>query len=154
MYQIAKKHFLFLPYKENRADNITKSMKKTVHILLPENFNTQIAYTGRKFSTYFRVNGKIKFDYQHDLVYHAKCPIELSDENYIVQSGRHITERVKVKYHNGREHKSHILKHSLGTGHEHVKISDFSIISKNFNGNKREPKNYRAVTYLTITSNT
>ena len=37
-----KKHFLLLLYKEKRADNIIKSMKKTVHKLLPETVNTQI----------------------------------------------------------------------------------------------------------------
>ena len=51
--------------------------------------------------------------------------------NYIGESGRRIAER--IKYHNGRDHKSHILKHSLETGHEHVISSDFSIISKNLN---------------------
>ena len=71
-------------------------------------------------------------------MYHAKCPSELCDENYVGESGRCIPERMKD--HNGRGNKSHILKHSLETGHEHVKSSDFSIISKNFNGNKSKRK--------------
>ena len=53
-------------------------------------------------------------------------------------SGRRITE--KVKDHNERDHNSHILKHSLETGHERVKSSDFLIIYKNFTGNKRKRK--------------
>ena len=113
-------------------------MKKTVHKLLPETVNTQIAYTGRKLSTCFQIKDKSKFDHQHDLVYDAKCPSELCDKNYIGESSRRIAERVKD--HNGRDHKSHILKHSLETGHENVKSSDFSIISKNFNGNQRKQK--------------
>ena len=49
-------------------------------------------------------------------MHHAKYPIELCDENYIgedvvLYSGRHIAE--KVKDHNGRDHKLHILKHHL-----------------------------------------
>ena len=71
-------------------------------------------------------------------MYHAKCPSESCDENYIGESGRRIAERVKD--HNGRDHKSHILKDSLETGHGHVISSDISIISKNFNGNKRKRK--------------
>ena len=114
-----KKHFLLLPYKGKRADNIIKSMKKTVYKLLPETVNAQIAYTGRKLSACFQIKDKSKFDHQHDLVYHAKCPSELCDENYIGESGRRIAETVKD--HHGRDHKSHILKHSLETGHEHVK---------------------------------
>ena len=71
-------------------------------------------------------------------MYHARCPSELCDENYIGESGRRIAERVED--HNGRDHKSDILKHSLETGHEHVKSSDFSFIFKIFSGNKRKPK--------------
>ena len=71
-------------------------------------------------------------------MYHVKCPSELCDINYIGESGRRIAERAKD--HNGRKHKSHILKHSLKTGNGHVKSSDFSIISKIFNGNKRKRK--------------
>ena len=67
-------------------------------------------------------------------MYHAKYPSELCGENYVGESGRRIAKR--VKYHNEREHKLHILKHSLETGHERAKSSDFSIIYKNFSGNK------------------
>ena len=40
-----------------------KSMKKTVHKLLPEILNTQIAYAGRKPSTYFQIKDNNKFDH-------------------------------------------------------------------------------------------
>ena len=113
-------------------------MKKTVHKLLRETINTQIAQKGRKLSTCFQIKNKSKFDHHHDFEYHAKFPSELCDKNYIGESGRRIAERIKD--HNGRGHKLRILKHSLETGHKHVKSSDFSIISKNFNGNKRKQK--------------
>ena len=35
---------------------------------------------------------------------------------------------------------NHTLKHSRETEHRHMISSDFSIISKNFNGNKRKRK--------------
>ena len=88
----SEKHFLLLPYKGKRADNIIKSMNKTVHKLLPETVNTQITYTGRKLSTCLQIKDKSKFDHQHYLVYHAKCPSELCNENIIGESGRRITE--------------------------------------------------------------
>ena len=78
-----KNHFLLLQYKREIGDNIVISMKKTVLILLPETIHTQIVYTGRKLCTYFQIKGKSKFDLLHDLVYHAKYPCELSNENYI-----------------------------------------------------------------------
>ena len=68
---------------------------KTVLKLLPETVNTQIIYTRRKPRTCFQIKDKSKFDQQHDPVYNAKCPSELCDENYVSQSARRITERVK-----------------------------------------------------------
>ena len=65
----------------------------------------------------------------------GRCPMIL-DYSLIGESGRRIAERIKD--HNRRNHKSHMLKHSLETGHERVKSFDFSIISKNFNGNQRK----------------
>ena len=59
----SKQYFLLLPYKGKRADNIIKSMKKTVHKLLPKTVNTQVAYTGRKLSTCFQTKNKSKFDH-------------------------------------------------------------------------------------------
>ena len=60
-------------------------------------------------------------------MYHATCPSELYDENYIGETCPPIAERVK-------DHKSHILKHS-----------PFSIISKNFYKNKRKEKIYESL---------
>ena len=52
-------------------------MKNSIHKLLPETVNTQMVYTGRKLSTCFQIKYENKFDHQHDLVYHAKCPSAL-----------------------------------------------------------------------------
>ena len=71
-------------------------------------------------------------------MYHVKCLSELCDENYVDESDGRIAERVKD--HNGRDHKSHILTHSLQTGYEPMKSFDLLIICKNFNGNKRKRK--------------
>lgn len=131
-------HFLLLPYKEVRADDLVKSMKETINKLLSEAVNTQIAYARGKLNTCFQIKYKNKFDRQHDLVYDAKYSVELCEENYIGESDRRIAERVKDQ--NGRDHNWHILKHSLKTGNERVKNSDFTIISENFNGNKRMQK--------------
>ena len=41
----------------------------------------------------------------------AKCPEPSCDANYIGEAGRRILERVND--HNGRDNKSHLLKHSM-----------------------------------------
>ena len=67
-------------------------MKKTIHKLLPETVNTEIAYIETKLSTSFQIKDKNKLDHQHDLVFQAKCPSELCDESYVGESGRRIAE--------------------------------------------------------------
>ena len=58
-------------------------------ILFP--INSPVLWT-TFFEAVFQIKDKSKFDHQHDLVYHAKCPSELCDKNYIGESGRRITE--------------------------------------------------------------
>ena len=70
------------------------------------------------------------------MVYYADCPNEKCRENYIGESGRRISERIKD--HNGRDLKSHILGHSIESGHAKVSYEDFKIIAKNFNKNHWE----------------
>ena len=67
------------------------------------------------------------------VVYYADCPNETYRENYIGESGRRISERIKD--HNGRNLTSHILRHSVEYGHLNVRYEDFKIIAKNFNNN-------------------
>ena len=44
----------------------------------------------------------MKFDHQHDLKYHTKCPEESCTDDYIGESGKWVIERVKD--HNGRDY--------------------------------------------------
>ena len=52
------------------------------------------------------------------------------------ESGRRISERIKDN--NGRDLKSHILRHTVESGHANVSYEDFKIIAKNFNNNLRK----------------
>ena len=45
--------YSLLRYKGKMADNIIKSMKKTIHELLPETVSTHVTYTGKKLSICF-----------------------------------------------------------------------------------------------------
>ena len=108
-------------------------MKRRISKLLQPEIKTQMAYTGKRLSTCFNVKDQSKFDHQHDVVYYADCPNETHTENYIGESGRRISER--IKNNNGRDLKSHVLRHSVGSGHANVSYEDFKIIAKNFNNN-------------------
>ena len=64
---------------------------------------------------------KSKFEHQHDLVYHAKWPD--CDDNYIGEVGRRLWECVCD--HSGKDHKSHMLKHSYEKAHKNVSSEDW-----------------------------
>ena len=68
-------------------------------------------------------------------MYDVKHPSKLCSEYHIGESGRYVAERVKD--HNRRNYKLHILKHSLENGYEHATSSNFSMIFKNFSGNQK-----------------
>ena len=52
---------------------------------------------------------KIKFPHKHDLGYHAECPEESCNDNYVDKTARRVSERV-IDY--SRIDKNyHILKH-------------------------------------------
>ena len=92
-----------------------------------------MAYTGKKLSTCFNVKDQNRFEHQHDVAYYADCLNEKCRENYIGESGRKISE--SIKDHNGRDLKSHILRHSVEAGHANVSYKDFKVKAKNFNNN-------------------
>ena len=128
--QQEKNHFLLLPYKGKRGEHLIKSMKRIISKLLRPEIKTEVASTGIKLSTCLNVKDQSKFDNQHDVVYYAGCPNETCRESYIGESGRRILERIKD--HNGRDLKSHILRHSVESGHANVSFEDFKMIAKNF----------------------
>ena len=77
----------------------------------------------------------MKFNYEHDLIYHVKCPEGLRTDECIGESGRRVIERVKD--HNGREKSSHILKLSLKKNYTKVTVNDFKVIRCNYRNNSR-----------------
>ena len=134
----AKNNFLLLPYKGQKGEYIMNSMKRFIEKLLPTDTKTNVTYTGRKLSTFFPIKDKNKFDNEHDIVYHVKCPSDLCNENYVGECGRRIIERIKD--HSGRDNKSHMLKHSITSGHRNVTKDDFTIVAKKFKNNKWKRK--------------
>ena len=80
----------------------------------------------------------MKFDHEHDLIYHVKCPEESYTDGSIGESGRRVIERVK-DYH-GRDNASHMLKHSIEKNHTEVTVNDFKVIGRNYRNNVRKRK--------------
>ena len=113
-------------------------MKRYVSKLLPEHTKSEITFTGKKPNSCFSIKDKTKFKHQHDLVYCVKCTEPSCRDNYVGETDRRITERIKD--HSGRVHASHVVKHDTETSHTDVNTANFKIIDMNFSNNKRKRK--------------
>ena len=119
---------MILPSQGDRGNTLVKSLQKRLHNLLPDHINTQVTYTGKKLSTCFNIKDQTKFEQQHDIVYHDKCPEVDCVVNYIDEASRRVSERIKD--HNGRDKKSHLFRHSVEHNHKNVERQDFKILGK------------------------
>ena len=108
-----KKHLLMIPYQGGKGEQVIKSVRKTIKRLLPSNIKVQVSFTGNKLSSCFNIKDKTKFEHRHDVIYLGTCPETTCNDNYIGEAKRRIFERVKD--YNGRDFKSHLLKHALKT---------------------------------------
>ena len=113
-------------------------MKKRTKTLLPTNIRTKIAFNGRKLTTCFQVKDKTKFEHNRNIVYHGTCPETDCPENYIGETAKRISE--KVKDHTGKDISFHLCKHRLESGHEVLDVTNYSIIEKGYQNNTRKRK--------------
>ena len=50
-----KSHLLLLSYEGPKGDFVLKSMRKRLKALLPNNFNMQIGFKGKKLNSWFQI---------------------------------------------------------------------------------------------------
>ena len=133
-----RKPMMILPYAGEKGCTLIKSLKKNLQRVLPVNIQTRIVYTGTKLSSQLRnIKDPTTFEEQHDIVYHSFCS-ENYNENCIGKSARRLDEREKD--HNGRDHNSHLFKHSVESRHDPVLKNDFRIIRKGYRNNTSRRK--------------
>ena len=111
-----KSHLLLLPYQGQKGVFVLK-------LMLPNNFNTQIAFKGKKLNSCFKIKDTVNFEHKHDLVYHGKCPVNNCKDDYIGETGPFISERTID--HNSRVVNSHFLKQHMEKEHQHLQNKDF-----------------------------
>ena len=107
------KKLLMIPYQGGKGEQAIKTIRKTIKRLLPSNIKVQVSFTGNKLNSCFNIKDKTKLEHRHDVIYLRKCPETRCNDNYIGEAKRRIFERVKD--YNGRDFKSHQLKHTLKT---------------------------------------
>ena len=67
-----------------------------------------IVFTCTKLSSNFNVKDPVPFTEKHDIIYWSVCATESCNEDYVGECARRLYEH--VKYHNGRDHSSHLVK--------------------------------------------
>ena len=93
---------------------ITQDLKKTLrkHSQPIQKQTLFIIYTGKKlFSQLNNIKDPTPFEGQHDLVYRSVCNNDNCNDDYIEEIARRLKERVKD--HNGRDKKFHLVKPSI-----------------------------------------
>ena len=98
-----------------------------------ENVTTRVTYSGTRLSSKStKIKDKTVKEHQHDIVYYVKRPESQCSEDYTGETARRLSERVD---HNGRDAKSHLLKHTIGKCHKYPKTADFNVIGKGYMNN-------------------
>ena len=99
---------------------------------LPANLEADIIYTGAKLSLQVNnIKDPTSFEEQHDLIYHSVCNNDNCNDHYIGEIARRLKERVKD--HNQRDKSSHLVKHSIESGHDPECHGNFRILDKGYN---------------------
>ena len=133
-----KQHLVVLPCKGHKEKQVINSMGKRLNVVLARNLKIRTCYTGKRLSPCFETKDRKKFDHEHDLVYHVKCPEESHIDDYICESGRRVAGWVKD--HNGRDKSSHMLRHSVEKNHAKATVDDFKVIGCNYRNNVQKQK--------------
>ena len=127
-------HMLVLPYKGEKGEKLIKSLNKHVKKVLPENHISRQAYRSKKLGPFFNIKDQTKLEHNNDLTYLVKRPEKTCLENYLGETARRVNKRVLE--HAGKDRKSHMLRHTLQSGHPSVLLNEFKMFRKGFNNNR------------------
>ena len=122
----------------HEGHTITNRLKSQLKRLLPNNIEMTIINNAKRISSCFNNKDAIPKEHKHDNVYQFKCAENGCDAKYIGESGRRLAERIID--HNGRDNKSHIIKHSIDQNHPIRTNDQFEIINSGFRSNYKKRK--------------
>ena len=116
-----------LPYAGKKGEDIAKEINSHMKQVKPK-LKARVAFKAKRVGSYFNIKDKVKKEHEHNLVYETRCPD--CDVIYVGEAGRRLSMRVDD--HGGKDKKSHVLKHSVETGHKRITLNDTRILNKNF----------------------
>ena len=127
---------LNLPYAGDKGERILTKLKKYTSNIVNKNKKSvtiRAIYRSKRLGANFNIKDKIKFEHQHNVVYHAECPNKKCESQYTGETRCRMEKRGGE--HNGKDKKSHLVKHALKTKHKKVNMDSFKIIGRGFRSN-------------------
>ena len=106
---------------------------KTVNAVKKNNDTFRVIYDATKLGSKFPIKDKTKPEHMHNIVYHAKCPEDDCNANYIGQMKCRLQKR--IIQHNKTDKTSHIHIHSNSNNHRRVWTDDFKVIGRGYKSN-------------------
>ena len=89
--------------------------------MLLENVTTRVTYSGTRLSSKFtKIKDITVKEHQRNIVHYVKYPESKCSENYTGETARRLSEGVLD--HNGRDAKSHLVRHAIEKCHKYPKI--------------------------------
>ena len=104
----------------------------------------QITYTGRKLGWLFQTKDQTILEHKHDVIYYGKCPAENCVDGFIGETARRVNERIADD--TGRDTNSHLLKHSIESGHKPLEGVAY-VICTGYRKNTMKRKLFEALFY-------
>ena len=115
--------FCLITVGEKRS-TIMKILNQELKKTFRENIKMEVIYTSTELGFQLNIKDPIPKRHNYDIIYHAVCPEDNYNEDYIDECARRLEERTKD--YNGRGKNSRMLSNSIQSGHNGVSESDLS----------------------------
>ena len=110
-----------------------KILKKNRKKTLLADIEADIIYTGTELSSQLNnIKDPTPLEEQHDLIYHSVCNNDDCDGDYIGEIPWRLKKSERVKDHNEHDKSSHLVEHSIESGHDPVCHRNFRILDKGY----------------------
>ena len=127
---------LNLPYAGMKGENLVLKLRKYISKVVNKSKNlvsVNTIYKAKRLGASFNIKDKIKFEHQHNVVYHSECPNKKCTSQYTGETRCRIEKR--IAQHHGKDKNSHLFRHAERTKHKRVDKHSFKIIGQGYRSN-------------------
>ena len=101
---------LNLPYAGEKGEKLISKLQRKVSKMVNKAkklVSINAVYKAKRLGGCFNIKDKIKFEHQHNVVYHSECPNKKCKSNYTGQTKCRIGKR--IPQHGGKDRNSHLF---------------------------------------------